>query len=74
MKKTLLLEYIYYLAIFLVCIKFYTVRLTFLNFNDNFLVLLFILLFGIKILFQRCSLKEYFFVFLGVCLSFVLVK
>lgn len=72
MKKTLLLEYIYYLAIFLVCIKFYTVRLTFLNFNDNFLVLLFILLFGIKILFQRCSLKEYFFVFLGVCLSFVL--
>ena len=37
MKKKLLLEYIYYLAIFLVCIKYYTVRLTFISFNDNFI-------------------------------------
>ena len=72
MKKKLLLEYIYYIAIFLVCVKYYTVRLTFFSFNDNFIVILFFLLFGIKILFQRSTLKEYILIFLGMFLSFIL--
>ena len=66
MKKEKILNIIYYIAIVLLCIKFYTVRLSFWTFNDNFIVLIACLFLFVKIIFQRCSMKEYLLGFLGI--------
>jgi len=52
----------YYLGILCLCLKYFTMRLTFISFNDSFLGIIILAAFSLKILLQKNRLHEWIWI------------